>query len=148
MSCFIILFIVPFVIRTSLQSITANGGDNASFTFYATGSYIINVTWLAPDNHIFNATQDVATISTIIRPTNATSSLHFYNLQRSLTEGWYTCIVYYAVYNFSIISVRSRAFLNVQGMIIIYIHNLLRRSICIFQLHHWLYHCKAITSHW
>ena len=87
-----------------------------SFTFAATGSYFVNITWLSPDNIALSTMQGVQTVSTVISHTNVTSSLQFYNLQRSMTEGWYTCIAY-AEYNFNIISLRSMAFLNVQGMV-------------------------------
>ena len=111
--CFVI--IVPLNITTNLQNTTASNGENVTFTFTAVGSYFINITWLSPDNVAISSLQDVQAISTIISQTNATSSLQFYNLQRSMSEGWYTCIAY-AEHNFDIISIRSRAFLNVQGM--------------------------------
>ena len=110
------MYIVPLDVVINLQNITANNGEDVSFTFTATGSYFVNITWLSPDNIPLSPIQGVQAISTIISYTNVTSSLQFYNLQRSMTEGWYTCIAY-AEYNFDIISVRSRAFLNVQGMV-------------------------------
>ena len=107
---------MPLNITADIQNITANNGEDVSFTFAATGSYFVNVTWLSPDNIAISSTEGVQTISTTISHTNVTSSLQFYNLQRSMTEGWYTCIAY-AEYNFEIITIRSRAFLNVQGMV-------------------------------
>ena len=99
---------------THLDNTTANNGDDVSFAFAAIGSYYINITWLSPDNIALSSIQNFAGISTTISHTNVTSSLTLYNLQRTMTEGWYTCIGY-AEYNFNVISVRSRAFLNVQG---------------------------------
>ena len=110
------IHIVPLDITTDIENITANNGEDVSFTFAAAGSYFVNVTWLSPDNIPISSTEGVQTISTTISYTNVTSSLQFYNLQRSMTEGWYTCIAY-AEYNFDIITIRSRAFLNVQGML-------------------------------
>lgn len=108
----------------SLENITANNGEDVHFAFAATGSYFINITWLSPDNIALSSTRNVAEISTTISHTNVTSSLSLYNLQRTMTEGWYTCIGY-AEYNLNIISVRSRAFLNVQGMMSIQLHTII-----------------------
>ena len=108
------MYVVPLDIVMNLENITANNGDNVSFAFVATGSYFINITWLSPDGLVISSTQDFAEIATIISHTNVTSSLNLYTLERTMTEGWYTCIAY-AEYNFAVISMRSRAFLNVRG---------------------------------
>ena len=104
------------------QNVTVNNGGSASFRFLVMGSYFINITWLSPAGSIIDSTSPDTSVITDIVHTNASSTISFTSIQRSQAEGWYSCICY-AVNESEVVSVRSRAFLYVQGTYAcVYIH--------------------------
>ena len=108
-------YLVPLLTVITPQNVTVNNGGSASFRFLVMGSYFINITWLSPAGSIIDPTSPDTSVITDIVHTNASSTISFTNIQRSQAEGWYSCICY-AVNESEVVSVRSRAFLYVQGM--------------------------------
>ena len=115
--CYCTIFfhpVVPLAIVSIPVNVTVNESGYAFFNLSFTGTNIINVTWFSPNNSVIYSLLPDITVSSIIYPTEALSTLSFRNIQRAESEGWYRCACF-AFNNDDYAYVETNVFMFVQG---------------------------------